>query len=271
MVAIALVGLNSPNNLHPRQQLAGRDKPETPRLVIVELFTSEGCSSCPPADELLIELQREQPVPGVLIIPLGEHVDYWNRLGWKDPFSAAQFTQRQQKFARAWGSGQVYTPQMVVNGAIQLVGSDRRKAVQAIARSAKSRKLQMGIKLEQTSPRQSGELNVVVRAWDLPGLGSEIQSLDVFLALTEDNLHSKVSRGENAGRTLTHASVVRHLSLIGKIGEKSTKHFRVKRKLRFNPEWKKPDLKVVAFIQDHEGLRIVGAAATRVLRHPDGE
>ncbi len=118
------------------------------RPVVVELFTSEGCSSCPPADQLLARLQREQPVPGARIIALGEHVDYWDRLGWKDTYSSHEFSERQQDFVRSWGSNSVYTPQMVVDGMPGFVGSDRRKALQVIARAARSEK----VRVEVTCP-----------------------------------------------------------------------------------------------------------------------
>src|SRR5262245_53097741 len=108
--------------------------------VIVELFTSEGCSSCPPADDALIRLASTQPVPGVEIVAMSEHVDYWNSLGWTDPFSSAQFSQRQDEYGRAFGLDGSYTPQMVVDGREQFVGNDVRNAVQAISRAAAAAK-----------------------------------------------------------------------------------------------------------------------------------
>src|SRR6476660_283176 len=102
--------------------------------VVIELFTSEGCSSCPPADEVLAMLVREQPLRGVQIIGLGEHVDYWDRLGWRDQFSSALFTARQNEYAqRAFHADSIYTPQLIVNGETQVVGSDAKKVKQAIA------------------------------------------------------------------------------------------------------------------------------------------
>src|SRR5262245_55537745 len=108
--------------------------------VIVELFTSEGCSSCPPADEALRRLASTQPVPGVEIVAMSEHVDYWNSLGWTDPFSSAQFSQRQDEYAKAFGLDGIYTPQMVVDGREEFVGNDVGKAGRAIAGAAAAAK-----------------------------------------------------------------------------------------------------------------------------------
>ncbi|MGH9764327.1 MAG: DUF1223 domain-containing protein, partial [Blastocatellia bacterium] len=104
--------------------------------VLVELFTSEGCSSCPPADEVMARLARTQPVPGAEIIALGEHVDYWNRLGWTDPFSSSAFSNRQREYSSAFANDEVYTPQMIVDGQTEFVGSNIAKARAAIAAAA---------------------------------------------------------------------------------------------------------------------------------------
>ena len=108
--------------------------------VIVELFTSEGCSSCPPADQLLAKLESQQPVAGVHIIVLSEHVDYWDRLGWRDPFSSAQFTNRQQDYARLFHDDGPYTPEMVVDGTTGFVGNQSADALRAITQAARTDK-----------------------------------------------------------------------------------------------------------------------------------
>ena len=108
--------------------------------VVVELFTSEGCSSCPPADELLAKLDKTQLIAGVEIIPLEFHVDYWNELGWTDPFSSSLFSERQNSYARAFGNGRIYTPQMVVDGGAEFVGSNSGRAYEAIRRAARRTK-----------------------------------------------------------------------------------------------------------------------------------
>lgn len=108
--------------------------------MIVELFTSEGCSSCPLADQLLSRLEKEQPAAGVEIIALGEHVDYWNRLGWEDPYSSPQFSRRQMQYAQAFRIEAAYTPQLVIDGRVELLGSDARRAPIAIIAAARTPK-----------------------------------------------------------------------------------------------------------------------------------
>src|SRR5689334_4635092 len=108
--------------------------------VIVELFTSEGCSSCPPADALLARLEKNQPVAGAEVIPLALHVDYWNHLGWADPFSSHQFSERQGEYAAVFGNDSVYTPQMVVDGVREFNGSNSSLAQEAIAKAARESK-----------------------------------------------------------------------------------------------------------------------------------
>src|SRR5215470_15527324 len=108
--------------------------------VLVELFTSEGCSDCPAADRLLEQLDQSQPVPGAQIIVLSEHVDYWDRLGWKDPFSAHFFSERQEEYARRFRLDSVYTPQMVVDGEAEFVGSNGRQALAAVGAAARTKK-----------------------------------------------------------------------------------------------------------------------------------
>ena len=211
--------------------------------VVIELFTSEGCSSCPPADRLLIELQK-QSRPDAEIIVLSEHVDYWNYIGWEDPFSSRQFSDRQSSYAQAFSSDEVYTPQMVVDGAVGFTGSDASRATKEIAKAA---------------ARSKSEL--LIKATELPGsvVSIAVQSSispDTLLTLvvTEDGLESVVKRGENAGRTIVHAGVVRALREVA--GERKTV-------IDLKPEWKRDHLRVIAFTQD-KTHRIVAAGATKI-------
>jgi hypothetical protein len=182
--------------------------------VVVELFTSEGCSSCPPADRLLSWLGERQPLEGAEIIPLSEHVDYWNRLGWADPFSSSVFSERQRAYSDSLKS-EAYTPQMVVDGKVEFVGSDRNQALKAISNELHAARCT--VRIEPISPASSSRQNLVsfsVQVEKLPPLDTNIKGF-VFLAVTENNLQSSVSSGENSGRRLAHTAVVRELKMIG--------------------------------------------------------
>ncbi|MDB4997022.1 MAG: hypothetical protein JWM74_4454 [Myxococcaceae bacterium] len=174
--------------------------------VVVELYTSEGCSSCPSADAVLTRLARAQSIPGARIVPLAMHVDYWDDLGWKDPFAQPQLTARQRRFSAAKGEGRVYTPEAVVDGETGLVGSDEAALRRAIEASAKRAHTAV------TVARGAGDaLDVRVAA-----TGAAIE-VDALLAITEDDLVVDVPRGENSGRRLEHSAVVRELRSLGAV------------------------------------------------------
>ena len=179
---------------------------QTATPVLAELFTSEGCSSCPPADALLARLEKEQPVPGIETIVLSQHVDYWDQLGWRDPFSNALFTRRQGNYARTIGAAGNYTPQMVVDGKVEFVGSDTRRALSAIAEAGKLAKTPL--KLTSVN-RQPGSWTVHIDIDAVP------EASEVLVALVEPHAMSQVARGENGGRELHHAAVVRTLFSAG--------------------------------------------------------
>ena len=225
--------------------------------VIVELFTSEGCSSCPPADEVLATLDKAQPVPGAEIIALGEHVDYWNKLGWIDPYSSADCSQRQSSYASAFGSDSVYTPQMIVDGRDEFSGGNMSKARDAIAKAARLPKA--NIQLLASSGSKANEIQVSINISDLPRPSSGDRS-DVVLAVSENNLHSEVPRGENAGQFLRHSAVVRKLTVLGQIKSDSNP-FHAQPVVRLLDRWKRDDLRAVVFVQERSSRRIVSAAA----------
>ena len=211
--------------------------------VLVELFTSEGCSSCPPADAALAALARDPSFKSAEVIPLELHVDYWNQLGWADPFSGPEFTARQEEYARALGGEGLYTPQMVVDGWVSGVATSAalRRGVQKAAARDKARLEVM------VSPAKPG-LDVVIRP--PAGLSGRL-----LVALSEDRLSSKVERGENQGLTLAHAPVARLLVDEGAVS--SEHHVR----LGLSSGWKRDQLRVVAFVQDPSGLVVaVGTA-----------
>lgn len=224
--------------------------------VLVELFTSEGCSSCPPADELLAQLERTQPVAGAEIIALSEHVDYWNRLGWADPYSSSEFSARQNDYAKAFDTDDIYTPQMIVDGRVQFVGSNQSRAREAIAEAARAAKTAVQVSLRNTT---ANSVDFAVRVAEMRNAWSG-DSSEVFLAITESGLSSHVSRGENAGRRLNHTAVVRKLVKLGEV-DPQTRGFDSEKAVTIEKQWKRGDIKLVVFVQERASRRVLGAAA----------
>lgn len=231
---------------------------ETPSRipVLVELFTSEGCSSCPPADALLARLSAEQPIPGAEVIALGLHVDYWDRLGWKDPFSSPLFSARQRSHAARFRSSRIYTPQLVVDGEVELVGSDERRARGAIAEAARRTKPPVAI---SAGSRRGGRLAVTIRLESLP---ASARRASLLVALVDDARTTEVPRGENAGRTLSHAAVARSLTEVGRLRPGAP----------FTWEGDLPDASgagsVVAFVEETESGRVVAVGRARLAPRP---
>ena len=217
--------------------------PERARVpVLLELFTSEGCSSCPPADRVLARLAKDQPIPGVEVLALSEHVDYWNRLGWSDPYSAALFSERQEAYAPNISGGRVYTPQAVVDGLLNLVGGDEtglRRAMAAVADRPHG-KLLLTLR-EPAQPAAGAAISLAVEASALPGDG------ELLVAVVEDDLISQVTAGENEGRVLPHAAVVRTLQRLGRTSNGAA---REQVTLPLDKSWRRGALRVVAFVQE---------------------
>jgi hypothetical protein len=235
----------------------GGDGSSSRSPVIVELFTSEGCSSCPPADDLLARLQKSQPVPNAEIIALEEHVDYWNELGWPDPFSSSRYRERQNDYARIFQVDSVYTPQMVVNGQAGFSGSDSEQAYAQIGAAANHGSAAVRLSAG-SNQKNSGLVDLTVRC----RVKSGNKITDVYLAITEDNLSTEVRRGENGGRTLRHTAVVRSLGGIGKVD--SSGEFHGTPTLQLNPAWKRQDLRAVVFVQERASRRILAAGSLRL-------
>ena len=236
-----------------------------PRVpVVVELFTSEGCSSCPPADALLMQLEQMPAVANAEIIALSEHVDYWNYIGWSDPFSDEAYSSRQQTYAQALrltgGRGDVYTPQMVVDGQFEFVGSNAAKAREAIAQAASLPKAEVSMSL--TNSTKPDELKLQVHASRLPQLNAHDQ-VQVMLAVTENNLASSVTRGENSGRKLRHTAVTRELRTLGQFAS-AQKTFETETIVKLAAGWKRNELRLVAFIQEQTQRRILGATSLKL-------
>ena len=224
--------------------------------VLVELFTSEGCSTCPPADKLLADLDQTQPIKGVQVIALGEHVDYWNRLGWKDPFSSAEFSRRQAEYARLLKLDDVYTPQMVVDGQTEFVGSKAAAAREAIAKAAQAPKADVRVSIKTVTPKS---VTLTIQVENMPEVAHG-DTADVMLAITESGLLSNVARGENAGRKLTHSAVTRKLAKIGTVKDKT---FNAEPSIDLDSTWNRQAMKAVVFVQERNRRHVLGAAAVK--------
>jgi len=243
---LAGAALTARTAIHPVQAAPALLSGRTP--VIVELFTSEGCSSCPPADALLSRFRKAQPIAGADVIALGEHVDYWDHGGWADRFSSPRFSARQGDYSRAFRKDTVYTPQMIVDGQAQFVGSDEDQARTAIARAARQPKAHVSL------TRAGDTLSVQVD--HLPS-SAKGDPADVVLAITEGGLSSSVGGGENAGRRLGHSAVVRRLTPLGAV---SGGAFTATPSVTPVSGWRRENLSAVVFVQERASRRIVGAA-----------
>ena len=205
--------------------------PEQRQAVLVELFTSEGCSSCPPADVLLERLDRSQPIPGAQIVVLSEHVDYWNHIGWADPYSSPAFSARQEQYARRFRTQGPYTPQMVVDGRSEFVGSDARTAESAIRSATKRPKAAIRITEDGGS--------AIIDVGSLPA--GTARKAAVFAAYAADSGTQNVLGGENKGRRLNHVAIVKELKQIGTVDEQAAFTTRIHLE---------PGARLVVFIQE---------------------
>lgn len=186
----------------PTQPPVPQPSKPAPTPVLVELFTSEGCNNCPEADELVRKLDGMETVTGQRIIALSEHVTYWNKRGWTDPYSDEAFSERQNNYGENFNLDEIYTPQVVVNGSQGELGSDRAAILAAVSFQA----LPLPVEIQVLSARPAGG-NLYVAymvSGKVPNGGVEM-----FAALVDDADTVEVQRGENAGRTMTHPSVVR--------------------------------------------------------------
>ncbi|HEY1468621.1 MAG TPA: DUF1223 domain-containing protein [Candidatus Acidoferrum sp.] len=259
-VAAVLVALSSvtPRNAAVDSARAAQDSAAATRKpVLVELFTSEGCSSCPPADALLVRLENEQPIPGAQVIAIEEHVDYWNQQGWTDPYSSSEWTLRQQDYDSKLKLPSPYTPQMIVDGQTQLTGGRAGEAQEAIRQAAQQQKAQ--VTLTPGKLAADGAERVEVRVDNFPSNASAF----IWIAVTEKSLQSSVNAGENAGKDLRHASVLRVLRKVGTADGKSPS-FTASPELKLKSNWNRDNLTIVAFAQDKHTWHILGAAAVKL-------
>jgi hypothetical protein len=233
--------------------------PGVPRTVVLELFTSQGCSSCPPADGILSKLGKET-YPGASIIPLAWHVDYWNYLGWSDPFSSAAASERQGAYARALGSGRIYTPQIVLNGTSQMVGSAESAIRDEIARQLAQP--ERGSVMIDPIQRTGGTLKIGVHA-RLAGT-AEGSDARVIAALFENGASTMVVRGENSGHRLPNDYIVRWSAPLGAVS-RARPALDTSVDIPIRPEWNLSNLGVVVLIQDGRSMAIYHGASRPVM------
>ena len=225
--------------------------------ILVELFTSEGCSSCPPADALLERMDTSPPVSGAQFIVLSEHVDYWDHDGWKDPNSSPALTERQAAYVRTLGLKTAYTPQLIVDGTSEMRANDPQQADKVFQEAAAARKV----------PVRIGEVSVdaghptVLRTRIQADGSSDEHNADVFVAVALDRVESQVLRGENTGRHLTHVAVVQQITKIGKLPKGKT--FDESVQLKLKPGTDPKNVRIVAFVQEPGPGRLLGAALRR--------
>jgi hypothetical protein len=224
--------------------------------VLVELFTSEGCSSCPPADALLTDMDKRQPFPSADVIAIEEHVDYWDQLGWKDPFSSADWTYRQNDYTAELHTGSSYTPEMVVDGTQGFTGSRGPLAKAAVEKAASEKKAV--VEINEVSPPQSKSVALKISVGQLFNATPK-DTAQVLLAITETGLHVAVKDGENAGREVQHSAVLREMKVIGVAG-KNGQEFSAQPTVKLDSDWKLANLRAVVFVQEKKSRRVLGAA-----------
>jgi len=230
---------------------AARAGPDVKAGVLVELFTSEGCSSCPPADALLGQLDKLAPVNSVGIVVLGEHVDYWDGVGWHDRFSSHQYTERQTEYARRFKLADPFTPQMVVDGSQQLVGNNTPALQAALNSAATKNRATLHVSAERKDHKH---LNVSVEAGPLP---EGTKRADLYVAIADNSAETQVGGGENSGRKLNHVAVARSLRKCGSVPAAGGQ-LQVTVPLEKGFELDKQ--RVVVFLQEPDAGHVLGAA-----------
>ena len=225
-------------------------------FAVVQLFTSEGCSSCPPADRLLTEIWKDAEKDKKPIYPLAFHVDYWDRLGWKDPYSQPEFTAIQRDYAEEFRLSQIYTPQMIVNGYEGFVGSNKRKAEEQIGKALRTGSAyQIGL----IANVNSDEPNIATVTWTIRPLSGFLpEYLTLCIAAAENDLKSEVTAGENKGKDLEHNNIVRTYETLTITQEDLTSSTPIVVKVKSDSELK--NVYIVAYLQDPDSLGVIGAS-----------
>jgi len=228
---------------------AADSAPSTP--VVVELFTSEGCSSCPPADALLKAMDSSQAVPGVHLIVMEEHVDYWDDQGWKDPFSSHEITRRQTDYTERLHVPEPYTPEMVVDGAYEFTGNDKMRAVEALRKAVTLPTVSVRI---SSIAIENGQLRAHIETDSVP------EKADVMVALVLDHAESEVLRGENGGHHLEHVAVLTNLTKAGK----AEKGRGFSKDISLGSKSLSQACRLITFLQEPGQGKIIGAAVEPV-------
>jgi hypothetical protein len=226
-------------------------------LVLVELFTSQGCEGCPGADNVLTELHKDQPIPGVQIVPLSLHVDYWDSQGWRDQFSSATFSERQLAYVRELGLRQVYTPQVMVGGAVEARGADRQNVIDAIRAVAFSR-FGENDRVKFDLALKDGNM-VQIRAQSVRA-GRSRQTADVYYVLVQKRATQSVSAGENAGKVLSFTNVAREFQKLGELTLSRNSVLYRQTPVRLPNDMNHQNASIIAFAQDKETLRVIGVS-----------
>ncbi len=239
-----------------QSQSAKAGKTVTP--ILIELFTSEGCSSCPPADAWLQRLDANQSIPGAQAIVLSEHVDYWNHDGWMDPFSSALLTERQNEYVHAMGLSSPYTPQLIVDGKSELQLGDTQQNSKVLLQAANAATVPVSIEAIHIE----GDSPALLRAHIVVDGAAEKRNAEVFAVLARDHAESQVLHGENGGRRLTHVAVAQEIVKIGKLekGNAFAGDFQAKLKHGQDPK----NLRLVVFVQEAGPGQVLGAALREV-------
>ena len=232
---------------------AGADKGGARVPVLLELFTSEGCSDCPPADRLLGELDQNQPVPGAELIVLSEHVDYWDRQGWPDPYASKALTERQMAYDRTLKIREPFTPQFIVDGTIDMRLSRRERISDQLHAASAVGKVPVSIESLRVETGAAPAISGVVNAEAVPGN----RSCELFVAVALDRADTQVLRGENRGQHLTHVAVLRELQRVGLVsGAPVHQSF----SLALPTGLDGARLRVIAFLQQPGPGAVLGAA-----------
>jgi hypothetical protein len=232
---------------------AGRDAP-----VLIELFTAEGCSSCPPADHFLEQLDAAQPVRGANLIVLSEHVDYWDQQGWPDPYASKAFTERQRAYERSLKIHEPFTPQFIVDGTIDMRLSHRERISDQLHAAAAVTKVPVSIESLRVETGASPAISGVVNTEAVPGH----RACELFVGVALDHVESQVLRGENRGQHLTHVGVLRELERVGTVAPNSTVHQPFS--LALHAGLDNTRLRVLVFLQEPGPGAILGAAEETV-------